>query len=134
MTERNLVSQFRQTESSASVKWLGADDDDVRYAMRVNFATSPTNTKSSHTLLLKTTVAFIRYSSVDELDKQSDSAIDAESVFFVEATTAEANAYELVAELWPVIRWAVLTQVNLLGKDMSRWLPVRISATDIVAD
>lgn len=134
MAERNLVSQFRQTESRASVKWLGADDDNVRYAMRVNFATSPANTNTAQTLLLKTTVSFIRYSSVDALDKQSDSAIDAESVFFIETTTAEANAYELVAELWPVIRWSVLTQVNLLGKDMSRWLPVRISATDIVTD
>ncbi|NMM94685.1 hypothetical protein [Bifidobacterium oedipodis] len=137
MSEQNLVKQYQQIGASASIKKLVSDDDSIRYAMRMNFANAPVKSEdiqASQALLLKTSVAFIRYSAADSLDPQADPVIDAESVFFVKPTIANADAYKLVVELWPVIRYSILTQVSLLGKDMSRWLPVRISTSDIIQD
>lgn len=53
---------------------------------------------------------------------------------WVELNELDTEPFSVVSELWPFIRSAILTQLNLLGRDMSQWLPLAIAPEEIMPE
>ena len=128
MGEQSLVKQFRPVSFSAQTRKIWSEDPEARYAMSLNFSAAD---QDDDALLVKTNVSFIEYLPGEKPEPSENPTVVVECIYMVISNDSECDAFELIAEFWPYIRSGVLVQTSLLGKDFSRWRPLKIDPDEL---